>query len=317
MQIYGYPRETTPLLSERSDLIVFDDITAPASLTGTSVPIMLTPATPKNPGLFFKYESILGLANSAEFDTYWISNQTKMVNTSNEIAALASEATNRTYKNIGRASAPDENLLPDLESALSQQSKRKLIVLHLLGSHHYYKRRYPNSFDVFHNKPSTVKTDNPEVINTINEYDNSIRYTDYVTNRVIEITSNKDIPSCVIYTSDHGEYLSTTHRKNGHGYPDAITPEAEIPLIIWCSKKYYQDHPSVKKTLLANHSAPGATEDLFFLLSDLMGIEFEIMDKKRSMASGEYTPHSVRFIKNPKGELDDVSTLEDAPHFMH
>ena len=71
----------------------------------------------------------------------------------------------------------------------------------------------------------------------INAYDNTILYTDYLVNEVIEsMKSLTDYRSCVIFISDHGESLGENNLYM-HGVPMAMAPkeQVEIPFIVWTS----------------------------------------------------------------------------------
>jgi len=50
------------------------------------------------------------------------------------------------------------------------------LVLHMRGSHSPYNSRYPKEFDIFHQKETT--NDHPQ--NLVNQYDNSILYSDKI-----------------------------------------------------------------------------------------------------------------------------------------
>jgi len=314
--VYGYERNTTPNLSKRSDLILFDDVSAPANLTQNSVPLLLTPATASEPGLFYKYPSIVSLAKAAGFDTYWLSNQSKMNSSDNEVSVLAEEADFRKFRDTGLSSSLDGKLISDLEQALQHGGGKKFIVLHLLGSHVEYIERYPQEFNKFTDRPSLARVDDPKVFQMINSYDNSVAYTDYVLDQVITKVDKQEKPACVVYISDHGEYLSSFTTKSGHGYPTAIRPEAEIPLIVYCSNKYRRLHQETIKSMIGNRDLPVVGEDLFFAMADLLGIEFPIMDKKHSFFNAEYLPPHVRWIMNGQEKLNDVEHLKSEPDFQ-
>ena len=71
----------------------------------------------------------------------------------------------------------------------------------------------------------------------INAYDNTIIYTDYLLNNIIEqLKTVADYETCMLYVSDHGESLG----ENGlymHGVPMALSPKEqyEIPFVVWTS----------------------------------------------------------------------------------
>ncbi len=81
----------------------------------------------------------------------------------------------------------DEKLLPFYDQALADTASKKLIVLHLYGSHPEFEKRYPASANVF-----------------ANSYDNSIYYTDSILQKVIAKLSTNKHMAAMIYLSDHG-----------------------------------------------------------------------------------------------------------------
>jgi heptose-I-phosphate ethanolaminephosphotransferase len=294
--IYGYERPTTPRLSARQDLVVFADASAPANLTQYSLYVMLTPATVLEPALFHKYPSILGLANAAGFDTFWFSNQSKLNRYNNEVSVIAEEANQRGFRSTGNVSSMDEGLLPHLNRALDGGGRKKFVVLHTLGSHVHYGERYPSGFNVFTGKPVRAKVDDPGVWELINTYDNSILYTDYFLDRVIASVEATNKPGCVVYISDHGEYLSPDKPISGHGYPRPLRQEADIPLLVWCSAEHWRRHPTEADAMARNKALPVAGEDLFYALADLMDVDFNGMDTRRSFFSVDYVPPRTRWM---------------------
>ncbi|WP_426033520.1 sulfatase-like hydrolase/transferase [Cypionkella sp. TWP1-2-1b2] len=95
-----------------------------------------------------------------------------------------------------------------MDQVIAQTASDKLMVIHLVGRHFPYHHRYPSAFEAF--KPAcnspVLDTCMPQEI--VNDYDNSIRYTDDVLAHFIEtLTQQTQITSALIYTSDHGEAL--------------------------------------------------------------------------------------------------------------
>jgi lipid A ethanolaminephosphotransferase len=86
----------------------------------------------------------------------------------------------------------------------------------------------------------------------INAYDNTIVYTDYILNKLIEDLSQlKAYNSAMIFVSDHGESLGEKNLYM-HGLPLSIAPKEqyEIPFIVWVSDSSTQLKPN---TMLTQH----------------------------------------------------------------
>src|SRR5690606_39947201 len=79
-----------------------------------------------------------------------------------------------------------------------------MIFLHLEGCHISYHKKYPDSFNFFTDTPKT-KFNSAKAHQTINEYDNAVRYNDFVVSEVIDLVKKANKNSYVMYFSDHGE----------------------------------------------------------------------------------------------------------------
>lgn len=124
------------------------------------------------------------------------------------------------------------------EEILSCSKEKMLVVLHTNTSHGpTYNKKYPAEFETFTPVCTTVEMSKADSDELINAYDNTILYTDYLIDSVIEIL--KDVPErrcCMIYVSDHGESLGEGNLYM-HGVPMSIAPreQIEIPFIVWNS----------------------------------------------------------------------------------
>lgn len=120
----------------------------------------------------------------------------------------------------------------------SSAADKVLIVLHTSTSHGpTYYSKYPSEFEHFTPVCTTVEMAKAVPEELINAYDNTILYTDYLVNEVIEsMKSLTDYRSCVMFISDHGESLGENNLYM-HGVPMAMAPkeQVEIPFIVWTS----------------------------------------------------------------------------------
>ena len=97
--IYGYERETTPLLSKMDDLHIYKNVYSGGTNTWASVPAMLTKVSAR-PDLS---KSIITLANDAGYKTFWLSNQTKVGQSDFSVSTIA------TQSHYSYFSASDDN----------------------------------------------------------------------------------------------------------------------------------------------------------------------------------------------------------------
>ena len=178
MQAYNYHRATTPWLdSMKNDknMLLF---TKAYSCHTHTVPTLLYALTAKNQynNIAVKNAvSVLEVAEAAGFETVWLSNQVKYSAWDTPVTSIASEANQQKWINstLGESTNTDYfdgKLIEELEKI--KITDKMLIVMHLMGNHGSYEQRYPKAFEKYDGK------------NTIDKYDNSIIYNDYVMSQV-------------------------------------------------------------------------------------------------------------------------------------
>ncbi|MFN8255116.1 MAG: phosphoethanolamine transferase [Bacteroidales bacterium] len=295
LNLYGYERKTNPYLAQiNNELVVYKDIISPFANTISSLPLVLSPGNYENPDARFD-GVITQLFNHAHFETYWLSNQEPLGLRETYITKIAKSCKQRFFMNTmsNREKAPyDSILFHPMQRILNQPFEKKFIIVHLLGSHVDYIERYPSSFNKFSNIPVT-KLKSPEAYKTINEYDNSILYTDFVVSKIIEMVKLKDARSFVLYFSDHGEDVYETSDKSYHA--DGIKSRFmyEIPFVLWTSEKFMKTADS----LVFEPHRPFMTDDLIYGISNLAGIYFNEFQPGRSIFNKEFK-HRKRLILN-------------------
>ena len=76
LSLYGYNRETTPILdAKRNDLLVFDNVFSARPYTIEILQQALTFADEENPNLYISKPNILNIMKQAGYTTYWVTNQ--------------------------------------------------------------------------------------------------------------------------------------------------------------------------------------------------------------------------------------------------
>lgn len=295
--VYDYARQTTPLLSaQKDDLILYNDVISPNTYSVACVTKLLTLANYEHPKAISD-GSIIQLANAAGFETFWLSNQRPIGPYESLITKLSFSSDHTkfiTTVNAGNSKTLDADLLSDLDAALNQsQSNKIFILLHLIGTHHNYKDRYPATFNIFkEDVNSNFKSSSSN--EKINHYDNAVLYNDFVLNAVIERVKSEDANSFMLFLSDHGEELFTDLNMAGHNEDTPTKAMYEIPFILWQSEKYKKG-----RKIDADVNKPYMTDDLFHGLADLMGIKCNQVDYQRSIFSD-------RFKDRPRIILDSI-----------
>ena len=297
LQLYGYGRETNPLLTEiNKELIIFKDVITPNVHTITALEKILTLSDVKNPN---KKEngSILQLANQAGFKTYWISNQ-KPVGYYESIPTLIGSAAANKYfiaTDNYNYNIYDENLLPFLENVLNEKQSKKIIFIHLIGTHISYHKRYPEKYNVFKNEYNGLRYKHKKAIQFVNKYDNAVLYNDYIVRDIINKVKRKDINSYVLYFSDHGDEVFDTMDYIGHNEYYGTKPMFEIPFVLWLSDKYKKTNPnSINYYSFTDRKY--SLENFIHSFSEISNIKFDSLDLSKSVFNSNFM-YRPRIIK--------------------
>lgn len=284
-QLLGYKRETTPLLSSRSDLHTFRRAVSQSNTTHKCVPMMLTQTTPWTFDSIMYRKSIITAFNEAGYATSFLSNQAK---NHSYTQYFGEEAQDVRY--LESADHYDRNLLPLLSDALKNNpGKKKFIILHTYGSHFNYKDRYPREFAYF--TPDNASTANKiHRDQLLNAYDNTIRYTDHFLNDIIQMVDSLGIKSTITFTSDHGEDIFDDYRGRFlHASPTATYTQLHVPMFIWLSPQYREAYPEVGNTIADNEQKLVApSQAIFDTLIDLSGLETPVHNHIQSVAHPQY-----------------------------
>lgn len=291
--INGYHRPTSPNLAAEQNLVTFSDAATGGTMTNISVPLIITRADGGNFELHKKEKSILAAYKEIGYRSYWISNQSKYGLTGN-IGMHYNDGDTAVFNGWGSNETnfqgnTDSALVPMVKNILlNEKGKNLFLVIHTIGSHWRYLLRYPDSFSKF--KPVSEKNrmvmGYPPRDVMINEYDNSILYTDYIISQMITMLKESNTEATLAYVSDHGENLGDDERKlYFHSYkPTRYT--AKIPLFIWTSDQFNQRYPDKAQSLKANSTKPvSSAGNLFYTLLDLSGVGIKNYDSTKSVAS--------------------------------
>ncbi len=299
MQLYGYHRATNPLLSQiKEKLLVFDSIITPDVHTILALDKILTFSTHQEPNKT-PNASVVQLANMAGFTTYWISNQRPVGFHESVSTQMANAAKNRYYLTTDDYMDInyDEKVLPVLKNILNENKKNKMIFIHLIGTHGRYKHRFPESFNYFKDDQVNSVVKSNEAIQEINDYDNAIRYGDFIIKNIIDMVEKKDKNSYVLYFSDHGDEVYDTIDYRGHNSYFATPAMHEIPFFVWFSDTYKEKHFQL-------FNISNITKRRYSLVhfihsfADLSGIRFNKFDSTKSVFSTGFKVYPRIINKN-------------------
>lgn len=291
--LFGYQRQTNPLLEKiRDDLILFDDVLSPFAITYLSLSHTLSQQRVGQAKPFTESLSSVGVAKKAGFKTWWISTQASYEGTTLSLSLVADESVYLTDKEKLDAAVIDK-----IKVALADESKHKVIFVHIRGSHMTYSKRYPESFDYFKDDQGIdIYTQSPskKQIEITNAYDNSIRFTDSILYQIIDLLDNnskaRSAMAGLVYFSDHGEEVYDYKDFIGHELKRTTPVMFEIPFLVWANT-YYKDVFNDKYlSMKQNKGLPFLNDDFFDFGLCFMGIESELANEASSPCENKYLP---------------------------
>lgn len=305
LSLYGYDRVTTPRLSARKDILVFDDVVSPYSYTMASVLHLLSEQNTEDERPIEQCVLLQEVLSSAGFKTFWISNQSPIGVWDNAVASIANLSDVVRYVNLGanssfestKIASYDNLLLNPLQGVLEEDNdSKKFIVLHLMGNHSQYDKRYPSEYNVFKGGKDKRQC-------TIDAYDNAILYNDYIVNAMFDIIDayaekHPQTRFSALYISDHGENVYDDGNNAGHDVSDTIPYSiAEIPFILWTSP--YNDKDQLRGNVLRNAiHQPYMIDDLFHSFIDLSNVSSPVFQPERSVFNPKYNADRERRLSD-------------------
>ena len=269
--LYGYERQTNPLLTQDGVVALYAESAATYTTAGVKAIIDHKPTNKL-------YEILPNYLYRNGIDVIW-----RTSNWGEPPLHIANIEKVATLKEVyPEADARYDGILVEgLAERIASSDKNKVFaVLHTSTSHGptYYKK-YPKEFEVFTPVCTTVEMAEADHHELINAYDNSILYTDYLVHTAIEeLRSLKEWRSTLLYVSDHGESLGESNLYM-HGMPKSMAPreQFDIPFIVWlsdaertirtieCAEQYHVFH-----TVLSSLSVE----------SEIYNAEYDIIDNQ-------------------------------------
>ncbi|MEX2597818.1 MAG: sulfatase-like hydrolase/transferase [Salibacteraceae bacterium] len=289
MSLYGYSRQTTPKLESVSHkLQIYKNVISPHTHTIPVLSKMLTPGNYED--LNKKYDaSLVQLFNAAGFETHWISNQRPVGVYENLVTKIAQACTYKTFTNTlgnNKKTPFDEVLTDHVKTAYESSADKKAIFVHLLGTHAYYKYRYPSRFNIFEGSSGSQLSNNSDkAIKVVNEYDNAVLYNDFVVHQLFVTLDSIEEHGFGLYLSDHGEDVYEQFDCACHTETKGTEPMYRIPFLLYLSNKYKAD-----STMVFDVNRPYMMDDLFHSVAHLANISNELTEPGRSIFSIDFKP---------------------------
>lgn len=241
MSLFGYERETSPLLSSLKkdpNFIYLKGLSGGVS-TPVSLPLLINNIYEPNnmKAIEDKKVNLFRLAKEHGFKTFYISAQSGAILT-NLGAEFIDYKLFRQKELLLFNKYQDEALLkiiPNLD-----YSKKNFIVINQRNAHAPYEENYQHNpaFNRFA----------PDRINyqqfRIDSYDNAMLYNDYLIYEMIQFYKNKfNGPTYIIFTSDHGEVLDSS--KVAFGHADLQEEVAEVPFLAYVKNANIEEIKSI------------------------------------------------------------------------
>lgn len=244
----SYPAETTPWLSQMAKNKHFTLLANGYSnypQTTPSLSMALTSVNQYNHKKLDDSYNIVDIAKAAGYDTWWLSNQSKMGDGTTAAGLIASWTDHHMWT--------DHPMGDDMEvlKLLKQVPKEgnHFIIIHLGGSHLRYKERIPPDFEGIHIEGNPERT---------NDYDSTVLYTDKVLQAIFDYAEKNLNLQAAIYSSDHGEDMVYSH-----GAAKFTFDMVRIPVFIYLSPEFSQLYPN-KNRYIKEHEQSVFTNDLLF-----------------------------------------------------
>ena len=286
----GYSKNTNPKLSQQ-DILNFSRVSSCGTATAVSVPCMFSgmPRKEYEERLASHREGLLDIAQRAGYQVTWIDNNSGCKGTCDRVNQFKIPEPLQ-QKWCKDKECFDDILIDSFKAYLAtipqDDNRPRLIVLHQMGSHGpaYYKR-VPAQFKVFKPTCDTNAIQGCSREALLNSYDNTLLYTDYVLDSLIETLKNTTkYQTALWYLSDHGESTGESGMYL-HGAPYAIAPtqQTHIPMLMWFSTVWKNQAKQQVKCLAQQGRQELSQDNLFPTMLSLLDVKSKVIDPNNDM----------------------------------
>lgn len=299
MHLYGYDRDTTPELDQfakNQKIAVFTDVVSPHAYTTASLSEIYSLHHYENPDKWYNTLNLIDILKKAGYHTSWLSNQESSGNWVSVANFLANRNDYKEYTYLRDSTSDlydsyDEKLFPIIDKVKSQNtSDKQFYTIHLMGSHASYDRRVPPNWRKFELEPTDTKADFER-----NAYDDTVLYNDYILTQIFKKFDDTD--TLIIYISDHGESVYEKDSKLiGHGDGQLNRHMLEIPMIMYGTDRFKENHPELWNKILEAQHRPYMTDDLPHTIMDLLDIRVDGYEDRRSIINSNFNINRNRII---------------------
>lgn len=321
MSLYGYPRNTTPLLAEfaanDANLIVFKNVFSTHTHTSQSLLEALSFDADENqktlPIEDRKRVSLVDVAK-AQGPVLLYSNQ--------GTTGYYNRASSVIFRNAERTFSSESRLLGDAAGQvqktveheffkkfnLADMTGKSLVFLHSYAGHGAYLSNIPPSFaqpvdQAFsQNDPRSI-FGTSGAIRQVEQYDSAMRYVDFSVSDMLRTVKDSLEPAIVVYFSDHGE---SVYGGRGHDSARFMHEMLRIPFLIYFNEAARKSYPEKygRYRALARESNVATLAQLSSTIINLMGLELIRNGKNRVIEKpliGEKTQLDPVLVRRTNG----------------
>ena len=320
MDIYGYMRDTTPILSKMSkkgNVDVFKNVYSNHTHTGPVLRLALTEANQYNHKNYYDSLSIVDVLKQADIETYWLTNQSIYGAWDNTVSVIGKSTDHLIAMNtsIGKQTITqklDGALIDKVKKILAEKNKKnRVIFVHLMGSHGSYASRYPHdhTYGRF-NAPLTQGKfgTNASKVGSINDYDNSVLYNDYVVSSILKEFQKNENAYAFIYMSDHTDDMINQLGHNSAKFTYYMT---QIPMLTWFSNVFKEAYPKKHSNLMSRLETLYSNDMLYDTMIGIFGVKTDRYNPKYDFSSEKYklNPEDALVLHGKKHYIDKSNHL--------
>lgn len=294
MQLYGYGLPTTPKLAARAEageLAIYENVTSPHAGTMAVLRTLFSFYDNDANGMWYDYGDLFDILRQAGVYTAWLSNQ-EASGFYGSIGRTLGERTDHVAftspvaHSIDLAERYDSEVLPLLDEELRERVAEPVpaafYVIHLMGAHEEFSKRYPPEFARFmpEDEAGRGALEDASARAVRAAYDNAVLYDDAIVDEIIRRFEDKD--ALVIFISDHGEEVYDTRAQFGHG--DETSPwQRDVPMVFWMSNVFRTNHPADVQRIEAARGNHWQSDEMIHTLLDLMHVRVADFDETKSL----------------------------------
>ena len=289
----GYKGNNTNSYTQSlSNLESYRMVQSCGTYTALSVPCMFSNMTRVgyNANIAHHENNLMDMLHIAGIKTLWIDNDGGSKGVAKRISYVGiNPKANPKYCN--GEMCYDTVLLKGLDKRITAMGAgSKVVAFHLVGSHGpTYYERLPKDMETFTPRCNRSDIQNCTHKELVNQYDDTIHFTDYVLSKLIDKlkTYEPKYNVALLYLSDHGESLG----EDGiylHGTPYMFAPKYQkhVPLITWFGDGFIKqrgiDMTCLNKMAL-NEKSDLSQDNLFSSVLGLMHISTKLYNPSLDM----------------------------------